>query len=250
MFFGGCLVLLAAINDTLRELNVINSPEMLTYATVLFILMQAVYLGWRLNDSFMRAGRLAKENERMVSEIQSMNAQLEQKVQLRTQELELANTQLERLARIDPLTQLANRRWFDERLEAEWERSTKAGKYLTLLMIDIDFFKNFNDTYGHIAGDECLQAIATELKRCVRNGVDTVARYGGEEFVALLSETNLEIGIRVANRMRKAVEELLIQNKSSSVAEVVTVECGHLLRRGIRNHQYQPTDRKSGQSTL
>ncbi|HML46588.1 MAG TPA: GGDEF domain-containing protein, partial [Clostridia bacterium] len=130
------------------------------------------------------------------------------------------------LARVDPLTQLANRRWFDERLEAEWENSRKEGKNLTLLMIDIDFFKNFNDTYGHIAGDECLQAIAAELKRCVRSGIDTVARYGGEEFVALLSETNLETGVRVANRMRKAVEELIIPNKASAAAEVVTVSIG------------------------
>ncbi|HML47841.1 MAG TPA: 7TM-DISM domain-containing protein, partial [Clostridia bacterium] len=100
VFAGGCAVLLAAVNDALRELGIVHTPEMLTLATVLFIAMQAIYLGWRLNNAFVWAEHLAMENERMVSEIQSMNALLENKVQLRTRELELANSELERLARV------------------------------------------------------------------------------------------------------------------------------------------------------
>ncbi len=226
VLIGGCIVLLAAVNDTLRELNIINTPEMLTMAMVMFIILQAIFLGWRLNDAYFATEQMARENEAMLQKIQNMNTELESMVHSRTMELELANTILKRLSLIDPLTQIANRRWFSERVEAEWSRSMHNNTPITLLMIDIDFFKLYNDTYGHLAGDECLRAIAGVLKLCVRDEGDIFARYGGEEFVMLLPSADINDGIRVGEKMLKAVSDLCIQNTGSAVCRYVTVSVG------------------------
>jgi diguanylate cyclase (GGDEF)-like protein len=136
-----------------------------------------------------------------------------------------AKDRLEELAQVDPLTKLANRRAFDSRLHAEWERGAALGHPVSLLMIDVDHFKPFNDRYGHVAGDECLQAVGNTLASTARTRTDIAARYGGEEFVILLPRAGLEIGIEVAERVRKAVEALNIVHCDAAGGRV-TVSIG------------------------
>ena len=130
-----------------------------------------------------------------------------------------------KLAMLDPLTGLPNRRRMDEVLKAEWARCARDGKPGCLLAIDVDCFKAFNDTYGHPAGDRCLQAVAGALHGCGRPG-DTVCRWGGEEFLAVLPGADLTAATRIAEAMVQAVRDLGIPHRSSSVASVVTVSVG------------------------
>jgi diguanylate cyclase (GGDEF)-like protein len=125
----------------------------------------------------------------------------------------------------DGLTGIYNRRHFDEVLLAEWKRSIRTKKPLSLLLIDVDCFKNLNDRYGHLEGDECLKKIAEELLKILRRSSDTLARYGGEEFAAILPETNKESAQLIADAMRVSVEDLKIANEGSK-ARVVTVSIG------------------------
>ena len=131
----------------------------------------------------------------------------------------------ERLALVDGLTGLANRRLFDETLAREWQRSMREQTALSLLLIDVDEFKSFNDLYGHLAGDECLRAVADEVKNSIHRTTDLVARYGGEEFVAVLPNTPVEPAGRVAERARLAVEARQIPHAGSRFG-VVTISVG------------------------
>jgi diguanylate cyclase (GGDEF)-like protein len=133
---------------------------------------------------------------------------------------------LRRLTSVDPLTGIANRRSFDAALDIEWRRALRERQALSLLMIDVDFFKRFNDTYGHVAGDDCLRAVATTLTHKLRRGGDLVARYGGEEFVALLPNTAAAEAQRVAQALCLAIEERAIPHSESAVARHVTVSIG------------------------
>jgi len=133
---------------------------------------------------------------------------------------------LERLAAIDGLTEIPNRRQFDEVLEKEWRRSQRAKYPLSLIAIDIDYFKQFNDTYGHTCGDECLRKVAQTLACSVRRASDFVARYGGEEFAAILPETPPEGAVEIAEKMRENVESLKIAHAGSSVSDCVTLSLG------------------------
>ncbi|MEE4272111.1 MAG: diguanylate cyclase [Thermoanaerobaculales bacterium] len=141
-----------------------------------------------------------------------------------TQRLEEANRQLARLAATDGLTQLANRRIFDERLETEWRRCRRNRQPLSVLMIDIDHFKNFNDIHGHIAGDECLRLVAGSLRETFTRAADLVARYGGEEFGAILPETDDERAAYLAEEVRRRIEEL--SNARGTCASGITVSIG------------------------
>jgi diguanylate cyclase (GGDEF)-like protein len=125
----------------------------------------------------------------------------------------------------DKLTGLANRRYFDEVLEVEWRRARRNATPITLILIDIDHFKPYNDFYGHLAGDECLQTIATTLSDVVSRPADLVARYGGEEFVIILPNSDSS-AIAVAERCRAEVEELHIPHKLSPQGQSVTVSVG------------------------
>lgn len=143
-----------------------------------------------------------------------LNAELEQKVEARTsdlqhanQELQNANKALENLAREDVLTKLPNRLAANERLHEEFIRMKRTQRPYAVLMLDIDFFKRVNDTYGHAVGDEVLQTIAASLKETIRTN-DFAARFGGEEFLVLLPETNLDAGHAVAEKIRHAIQSL------------------------------------------
>jgi diguanylate cyclase (GGDEF)-like protein len=133
---------------------------------------------------------------------------------------------LRELALTDTLTSVANRRSFDERLRAEWRRCQRSRSPIALIMIDVDHFKLYNDTYGHQAGDHCLQQICTAMKSSLRRPGDLLARYGGEEFACLLPETPLGQAMRKAEELGEAVQRLAIRHEKSSPAKVVTISRG------------------------
>jgi|SRR5579871_2904710 len=138
----------------------------------------------------------------------------------REHELRTANRHLEALASIDSLSGLANRRSFDARLEAEWQRAANLTRPIALLMIDVDHFKLFNDNYGHVEGDRCLRVIGETLAAAASHKADFAARYGGEEFVLLAPDTSLTAALDIAERLRTAVVDLAISHGSAP--------CGHV----------------------
>lgn len=134
---------------------------------------------------------------------------------------------LKEMVFIDGLTGVSNRRRFDEALEIEWRTCQRNNTPLTLFLVDVDYFKRYNDTYGHQAGDACLQQVATLMKQTVGlRASDIVARYGGEEFACLLPDCPLEQGLILAENLRTAVENLHIPHAASAVGEFVTVSIG------------------------
>lgn len=133
---------------------------------------------------------------------------------------------LKKQSHIDGLTQIANRKYFDETFHREWLRSRRMKKPLSLIMCDIDHFKLYNDTYGHQAGDRCLKQVAQSLKASVSRPADLVARYGGEEFAVILPETAAEGAQAIAEIIQAAVEKLQIQHTSSKTADYVTMSLG------------------------
>lgn len=140
--------------------------------------------------------------------------------------LKQANNQLERLAAFDGLTKIANRRKFDEYLIQTWKQSTRSQTPLSLILFDVDYFKHYNDTYGHRQGDECLIQIAQTTQHVVKRSTDLVARYGGEEFVVVLPETDSHGAIAIAEGIQHAIRTLGIPHERSEVSQVVTVSLG------------------------
>lgn len=133
---------------------------------------------------------------------------------------------LEQYAMLDGLTGVPNRRYFDEQLDRETRRSRREGKPLSLIMLDIDHFKSFNDHYGHGAGDRCLQKVAETLALTLNRPGDTLYRYGGEEFVALLPCTDATGALEVGETLRNAIEALALPHARSATGPVVTVSLG------------------------
>jgi diguanylate cyclase (GGDEF)-like protein len=141
-------------------------------------------------------------------------------------ELDQRNRELDRLAHIDGLTHIFNRRYFTDTVQREWKRSRRERQPLALLFMDIDFFKQFNDRYGHSAGDECLRRIGELLLELARRPADLAARYGGEEFVILLPGTGREGAASLAETLREKVEALEIPHEESTVAPHLTCSIG------------------------
>jgi len=147
-------------------------------------------------------------------------------VEERTRQLEDANALLRRLSSLDGLTGIANRRHFEEALATEWARARRASLPLSVIMIDIDYFKDFNDAYGHQRGDDCLKQVASTLQNSFHRAGDMVARYGGEEFVAVLPGTATESAFKIAEMLRTKVEQLQIPNDKSPGHRIITISLG------------------------
>ena len=133
---------------------------------------------------------------------------------------------LEQLALIDPLTAIANRRKYEDTLKVEWQTAVRAGTCLSLAIVDVDYFKQFNDTLGHAKGDKALEQVASVLSEQLKRPKDLAARYGGEEFVLLLPETDVEGGKGIVNTCRLAVESLQIEHPGSKTSQVLTISAG------------------------
>lgn len=156
-------------------------------------------------------------------------AELRQKIEderLLLEQLEIVNRELGRLASIDSLTQLANRRCFDQHLQREWDRLAREQAPLSLILLDIDFFKSYNDTYGHQQGDECLKQVAHLIGQMIRRPADLAARYGGEEFAVILPNTSLVGAIHVAESIQAAVKAATILHLGSEPYQQVTLSGG------------------------
>jgi len=140
--------------------------------------------------------------------------------------LQKANEELQRLATTDGLTQISNRRRFDEFLANEWKRALRSKQNLSLILGDIDFFKLYNDNYGHQAGDQCLHTVAQTINSILRRPADLAARYGGEEFTVILPDTDMEGAFHVAERVRNKIQQLEILHEHSTVEKHVTLSLG------------------------
>lgn len=169
--------------------------------------------------------QLLEQNAKLQQEV------LERKIveqQLRDSQVALlkANLQLERLATLDGLTQVANRHKFDQYLTHEWFRLRREQQPLSLILCDVDYFKQYNDTYGHQAGDDCLKAVAKAISRAIKRPADLVARYGGEEFAVILPNTHIRGAAQVAEEIRLGIQQLKRPHTQSQVSKFLTASLG------------------------
>lgn len=170
---------------------------------------------------------------RAEAKLRDLNRQLEERVEARTSELyavntalEVANAELQLLSQSDGLTGLGNRRLFDEALAREWGRCVRERHELAAVLLDVDYFKQYNDALGHIEGDAALVRVAQALRASIWRPADLVARYGGEEFIVLLPSTGEEGAVSIAERVRTAIRELGLVHPDSQVASQLTVSVG------------------------
>ena len=166
---------------------------------------------------------------RLQKQLEAQNDLLRQEVSDRLAAeaaLQAANKELQRLAHLDGLTQVANRRSFDNCLAQEWRRLAREQQPLSLILCDVDFFKSYNDSYGHQAGDDCLRNIAGVISAVLKRPSDVVARYGGEEFAIILPNTPPEGATHVAKEIRAALQAMEITHVGSEVSQFVTLSIG------------------------
>ncbi|MCM0613932.1 GGDEF domain-containing protein [Marinobacter sediminum] len=167
------------------------------------VILLSFALAYRIN---LERRRRLKAQEQALEIQRRANLTLEERVRERTEELQRANKRLKSISLTDGLTQVANRRQFDDKLHTEWKRAVRHGYSLSLVLLDIDHFKSVNDRFGHLVGDDCLITVAAICANEIKRSGDLLARYGGEEFVVLLPATTEEGAARVAERLRNTVE--------------------------------------------
>lgn len=225
---GGALAALAPRSELLAwNLSLTLGPSVvwlflqghiLGLAAAVMLVGLAVLLwfgGMQIGRDIQRALELRFENEELVGELEQLNVRLSE-----------ANNQLTQMSNTDGLTGVRNRRFFDLTLESEWERSCREQRDLSLLLIDVDHFKRYNDSQGHQAGDDCLRAVVDAITAGVRRPADSVARYGGEEFAVLLPETGPEGALEVAQRIRQRLHEQRLAHPGMGDGRIVTVSTG------------------------
>ncbi|MHA7815396.1 MAG: ligand-binding sensor domain-containing diguanylate cyclase [Pseudohaliea sp.] len=203
-----------APNGDSASLRLVRAPHW--YETALAPLGGALLLAAVLVLAYRLLGSRARARE----------LHLEQLVNRRTEELRAALAKVEEISRIDSLTGVANRRYFEERLAAAWKMAARAQRPVSVIMLDIDRFKQYNDSLGHQAGDDCLRQIADALRGDLLRDNDLVARYGGEEFVILLYDADGDGATRVARRLMEQVDALKLRHPESDIAPYVTVSLG------------------------
>jgi diguanylate cyclase (GGDEF)-like protein len=220
------IYIFTVVNDMLYVNGNIRSVNMSGFGLVFFIFSQSYIIAKGVANAFNRAEDYSRE-------LTELNQTLENKIQIRTKSLEESKEELERLNRAltemsyhDPLTGLANRRLFDDLYDKEWEKSLDNQSFLSIMFMDIDHFKPYNDTYGHQQGDQALVLVASTLKHCIQKYGGTVARIGGEEFIGLVAKQNAEDMLLIAEECRAAVTQLQIPHKGSLIADYVTISIG------------------------
>ncbi len=230
--------------QTLQEINPQMPIVMLTSLDDEDTATQALQLGGQdylvkdqINQTWLKqAIHHAIERALLIEKIRASERQKQQLILLLRDRLDRRTTAIQKmhqqvkslriLSSIDPLTQITNRLGFDKRLKHEWVCNVGSGTPLSLLMIDIDFFKQFNDTYGHHSGDLCLKQVAQGIKDSLHRPRDLVARYGGEEFVVILPDTSAEGAMRVATSILENVRVLEIPHPASKICNWVTISLG------------------------
>ncbi|MGE0383668.1 MAG: GGDEF domain-containing protein [Gammaproteobacteria bacterium] len=222
------VVLIAIRNDSIVGFGIV--------AGICLYMVFGIAIAARFSNAIARQLLLERENARLLEEVDEDRRQLGElnarlAAELETQrrnarEIRHAWETAERLSTIDPLTGIANRRSFDTAVALEWARAARGGSQLALVMIDIDFFKRFNDRHGHPAGDECLQRVATVIQRGARRPGDMAARYGGEEFALLLQGTGAEDAVVRAETLRAQIEAMGIAHGDSPCGPAVTASFG------------------------
>ena len=197
--------------------GVANKPEPYSQLDVDQLVLMSDSL-WNIMERRRAEEELSRANESLDRRVRERTRELDvayEKLKEQKEEVEALNDELHRLTKMDGLTGISNRRGFDETVEREWRNAIRQQKPLSLLMVDIDWFKHLNDAYGHQHGDECLIAVAGVLHQSIGRAADFVARYGGEEFVVLLPDTDAAGAMVVAETIRKRVEDLRIENKEA-----------------------------------
>ncbi len=149
-----------------------------------------------------------------------------QKIVQQTSDLEEVNNKLKNLSYVDSLTLIPNRRNFDEYLYKEWKQAIREKEPLSLLMMDIDYFKLYNDHYGHTHGDECLKKVAETMKSTVKRPRDFIARYGGEEFVAILPNTGKKAAQAIAKKIQENLMDLKLEHQKFTLGDYLTISIG------------------------
>ncbi len=213
-------------STALYSFDLIAPPWRRWWAYVLYLLAAATLLSFatrlRLRSMRSKNDLLERRVDKRTLALQEMNTQLTRT----TQDLAEANERLAELSATDGLTGISNRRRFDQVLETEWHRSLRARTPLSLIIVDVDHFKNYNDHYGHQLGDDCLRRLAGAMVDSSAETACLVARYGGEEFALLLSAVGADAASAHAERVRSAVSALLIPHAASSTADHVTISLG------------------------
>jgi diguanylate cyclase (GGDEF)-like protein len=207
-----------------KTFGILPSNIFTEYSMQIGSVVEVILLSFALADRM----RLMKEdNARMQREAAET---LERRVQERTHELDQTllglsevNSKLQELTRVDGLTGISNRSFFDDQFEIEWQRAARIHSPLGLLMIDIDHFKHFNDTYGHLGGDACLKAVASVIHQAMRRPADKCFRYGGEEFVVVLPHTDPAGSLFIGERIRKAVAEMVFTLEGQHIPITISV---------------------------
>jgi diguanylate cyclase (GGDEF)-like protein len=200
---GTVIILITLINDILFANFIIPTTNMIHFGILFFILFQSFAISLRLTNAFRTTERLAKE-------LNNINLNLETKVQQRTIALEKAYNEIKTLSVTDPLTGCYNRRLMNEKLHVDITRCARYGKSLSVILCDIDHFKDINDINGHQAGDHVLVEFSLVMKRLIRGDIDWICRYGGEEFLIVLPETTLDNAVKIAERMKATILQLEI----------------------------------------
>jgi diguanylate cyclase (GGDEF)-like protein len=245
IILGALALLLTSVNDIifysiwmndsgpLFLKTLVRTSNLSSFGQLIFAITNSLLLAKRFSNSL-------EQEEVMTAKLTEINSNLDELVLQRTKaleesnkkieyqklELEKANQVLHQLSLKDSLTGIWNRRKYDQTIKMEWNRCLRYQRSIALILIDIDYFKEFNDCYGHMAGDECLVKIGETLKNCLIRSTDMAVRYGGEEFVVLLTETGNEEAVKIANMLREKIEELRIPHEKSTVSSYVTVSIG------------------------
>ncbi|MEG3986575.1 diguanylate cyclase [Microcoleus sp. S28C3] len=222
---GVALIVLAAQRAVQRP------PELL-YEPIVVQLEPQVYRLLDVHQLWVALSQIHQQATWFMSELYYNLALTKCELEAANSQLKAANSELYRLANLDGLTQVANRHCFNEYLEKKWQELGEAAAEISLILCDVDFFKKYNDTYGHQAGDACLQQVAQAILEAVNystgevSGETLVARYGGEEFAVILPRTSPEIAVWIAEKIRVWIKELEIEHVNSEACSLVTLSLG------------------------